>query len=67
MYPNPTKGIVEIMGVTVDRVEVMDLTGRVATVVNGTNKVDISNMNRGVYMVHIITPDGVAVRKVVKK
>ncbi|MBQ0015927.1 MAG: T9SS type A sorting domain-containing protein [Bacteroidales bacterium] len=67
VYPNPTMGNVEIMGTTVSRVAVMDLAGRVATVVNGSNMVDMSSLSKGVYMFHIITPDGVAVRKVVKK
>ncbi|MCR5423906.1 MAG: fibronectin type III domain-containing protein [Bacteroidales bacterium] len=67
LYPNPTRGQVTLTADEVIKVEVLDLVGRtVATFVN-TNTFDLSDLVEGVYTLRITLPEGVAVRKVVKK
>lgn len=67
VYPNPTHGIVNIDAEDVVKVEVMDLNGRVAAVYENSNRVDLSDLNAGTYMLRIQTTNGTAVRRVVKK
>lgn len=65
--PNPTDGVVWLGGAKVQGVEVMDATGRTLRRVAATNRVDISDLPAGVYMLRVTTKNGAAVRKVVKK
>ena len=67
VFPNPTYGIVNIDADNVVSVEVMDINGRVAATFESTNKVDLSNLTAGTYMLRIQTANGTSVKKVVKK
>ena len=67
VFPNPTYGIVNIDADNVVSVEVMDINGRVAATFENTNKVDLSNLTAGTYMLRIQTANGTSVKKVVKK
>ena len=65
--PNPTEGVVWLGGAKVQGVEVMDATGRTLRRAAASNRVDISDLPAGVYMLRVTTKNGAAVRKVVKK
>lgn len=67
VYPNPTLGKVTVSSDNVTKVEVLDLVGRMVSTVEGTNVIDLSKLNNGVYTLRITTTEGVAVRKVIKK
>ncbi|MBQ0015928.1 MAG: InlB B-repeat-containing protein [Bacteroidales bacterium] len=67
LYPNPTTNSVTITGATVYSVDVMDMTGRKISTVEGTNTVDMTIVGNGVYMMRIETSEGTAVRKVIKR
>ena len=67
MYPNPTKGLLNIEGEGVVRVEVYDLGGRRVRSVEHVRSIDMSALPSGVYYVRVVLPDGIAVEKVVKK
>ena len=66
LYPNPTNGIVHLEG-DVDMVRVYDLLGHEVASFVGDNDVDLGILGTGVYTLHIVTPRGVAVKKVVKR
>ena len=52
LYPNPTTGLVKIGNKNVERVEVIDQTGRVVLQqTNGDNTIDLSNLSSGLYIV----------------
>ncbi|MBP5190229.1 MAG: T9SS type A sorting domain-containing protein, partial [Bacteroidales bacterium] len=71
VYPNPTDGDVIVEGRGVERIEVMDVTGRV--LINrrcegaADCRIDISTFGQGAYLLRVTTVDGVAIRKVVKR
>ncbi len=67
IYPNPTTGLLQICAERVDRVEVLDLVGRRVAVFENTATLDLSNLAQGTYTLRVTMPDGVAIRKVVKK
>lgn len=69
IYPNPTNGVISITGLT-DKATatIMDATGRVvltAEVIN--NKVDVSAMAHGVYVLRIETAKGISNHRIIKQ
>ena len=47
--------------------EVLDIVGRRVATYENTNVLDLTNLAEGAYTLRITLPDGIAVRKVVKK
>ena len=67
IYPNPTSGIIIINNDNVKKIEVLDVEGRILSGYKNTNTIDISKYGKGVYTLRIELPEGVVVRKVVRK
>ena len=68
LYPNPTSGKLTIVADEVSMVEVYSQIGsKVATfTLNNEHVIDLGNLPKGVYILRVTMPEGVAVRKVVK-
>lgn len=66
-YPNPTNGVVSFNRDDIQKVEVMDLNGKLLDVQEYSTSVDFSNLSSGTYILRISTPDGIAIRKLIKK
>jgi len=66
-YPNPNNsGILHVEGnVTLNAVEIIDLTGN--TIINqqviNSNQIDIHGLHQGIYLVKMITDEGVFIKK----
>ncbi|MBR1765899.1 MAG: T9SS type A sorting domain-containing protein, partial [Bacteroidales bacterium] len=67
IYPNPTKGTVHIEAEGVDKIEVIDETGRWVKSVEKENFVDISNLPNGSYLLKIRIGHTTVVRRVLKQ
>ena len=67
VYPNPTSGRVQINVTEAEKVEVLDLVGRLVAVYENTNTLDLTNLADGTYTLRITLAEGVALRKVVKR
>ena len=70
LFPNPTSGMLTIRGNGLKRVEVMDMVGRAMLIVEcqrDSERVDLSELPQGTYVVRIIAENGIAVRRVVKR
>ncbi len=67
LYPNPTTGLLHIEGSDIISVQVTDITGQAVAVYEKTNVLDLSHLTTGVYTLRIVTPNGIAVRKVIKQ
>lgn len=67
IYPNPTRGRVTVSAEDVVKIEVLDIVGRLVATFENTNTFDISNLGEGAYTLRITLPEGMTVRKVVKK
>jgi len=69
VYPNPTKGEVFIKGIKdLQSIELFTITGqRVNSIKTSIDKVDMSNLQTGVYFMKITSVNGVGIKKVVKK
>ena len=68
VYPNPTKGEVTLEGDGIQSVRIVNAFGQTvynAKVEGNQARIDLSQMAKGVYMMHIGTEQGLAVRKIV--
>ena len=67
VYPNPTTGVLHIDAVDVQKVECYSPMGQLVAVYDNERDLNISSLAQGVYTLRITVPQGVTVRKVVKK
>ncbi|MCW1147106.1 LamG-like jellyroll fold domain-containing protein, partial [Flavobacterium lacisediminis] len=61
IYPNPSTGIFNIVSQQNVSVEIYDLLGKLVynqSLANGTNSIDISNINTGVYLLKVTDANG---------
>lgn len=65
-YPNPVEDKLYISE-EVSEVSIVDINGRTVITANNTRVVDMSNLSNGIYFARVITDNGIAVKKVVKK
>ena len=68
VYPNPTTGNLYIDAMGIQKVECYNQMGQLVRVYdNVLNSIDLNNLSEGVYTLRITVPQGVTMRKVVKK
>ena len=67
VYPNPTMGVLHIDAMDVQKVECYSQMGQLVGVYDNVNELNISELADGVYMLRITVPQGVTMRKVVKR
>ena len=67
VYPNPTLGELHIGAVDVQKVECYNQMGQLVAVYDNENNINISSLAGGVYTLRITVPQGVTMRKVMKK
>ncbi len=68
VYPNPTTGNLYIDAVGIQKVECYNAMGQLVRVYdNVLNNIDLNNLSEGVYTLRITVPQGVTMRKVVKR
>jgi hypothetical protein len=58
IVPNPTTGVINILGNTPDQVQVYDAIGRLLLVEKNVSKFDISKYSKGVYMIRLSNKSG---------
>ena len=66
-YPNPTEGTITFNNQEIKKVEVLDAMGRIVAVYENSYIISLANLVNGIYTMRITLPDGVAIRRVVKK
>ena len=68
VHPNPTDGVVTIDYATVEKVEVLDSTGRLLLQSDDSRTLDLRELGAGTYLLRITTRQGSVIsRKVVKQ
>jgi len=68
LYPNPAVDVVNIKANSkVLSYEIYDLTGRKVGAGNNSEKVNVSNLSKGNYIINIVTKDGNTTTKFIKK
>ncbi|AQS94157.1 hypothetical protein BXQ17_08820 [Polaribacter sp. BM10] len=71
LYPNPVKDVLQIQNinnVNIKKIEVYNLLGkRLQLIKNPINKINISNLSEGVYLLKIDTAKGNIMKRIMKK
>ena len=67
VYPNPTTGVLHIGAMDVQKVECYNQMGQLVAVYDNENNISINSLANGVYTLRITVPQGVTMRKVVKR
>ena len=67
VYPNPTTGELHIDAVDVRKVECYSQMGQLVRVYENVRDFDLGDLAQGVYVLRITVPQGVTMRKVVKR
>ena len=68
VYPNPTKGEITLEGEGINHIRIVNTYGQVvynAKVEGDQVRIDLSQMGKGIYMMHIEAESGQTVRKIV--
>ncbi len=66
IYPNPSNGIFEIQSETkFDKVEVVDMEGRIILSGSETTKIDLSNKSQGIYLIRLHANDMILSERIV--
>ena len=68
IYPNPFKDVVNIEGIQTERIEITDINGKTTKVkVQDPNRVDLSYLKRGIYVISIFADKNKWTQKIVKE
>ena len=69
LFPNPTKGMVEIKSnIDVKEISISDVNGKVIKTLTNDKSIDMSHLSKGVYFLNVTTKDDkVIIKKVVKE
>lgn len=68
VYPNPATDVLHVEANGINRIEVIDLAGRIVlSSTQAQNTINISSLANGIYMLRTSTMEGVNVQKIVKK
>jgi hypothetical protein len=66
IYPNPTSEML-FFNVTAEKVEILDLNGRIVKSLVSSNKMDVRALSAGNYLLKIFSNDGISTHRFVKE
>lgn len=67
IFPNPTSGVVKITGTAIDKIEVHSISGAMVLNNFNENKIDLSDLKNGIYLLKITSNDKLVIKKIIKK
>jgi hypothetical protein len=69
VYPNPTHNMLNVVSdLQIKQIDIYDINGKVVKrIINPEQTVSVSDLSKGVYMLHIQTDKGVAIKKITKQ
>lgn len=65
IYPNPSNGIINIGNKNLKKIVVYDITGKKIKELKASSQIDLSDVTKGIYLINLISDDGVTVNKIV--
>ena len=67
VYPNPASDKLNVEGEGISEVQLMDINGRTVMSANKGGMLNIASLANGVYVIRVVTAEGVHTQKIVKK
>lgn len=65
IYPNPSKGIINIENKNLDRIIIYDMSGRIIREMIPQSQIDLSDITKGVYLIKLISGTKSLVDKII--
>ncbi|SHJ22527.1 Por secretion system C-terminal sorting domain-containing protein [Mesonia phycicola] len=66
-YPNPTNGILNIKSTNLKKIQLFDITGKILKVYEPKNQIDLSGLEKGIYIIKLYSESGIKMDKIVIK
>ncbi len=72
LFPNPTHRYLNVQydkaNLTIEAIQLFDLSGRALNIIHHDDQIDLGNLPKGIYFIHLKSEDGQTItRKVIKK
>lgn len=65
LYPNPTKGILNIENLNIEKIVVYEIYGKELMEFKPNSQIDLSNFSKGIYLIKLISKSKIVVEKIV--
>lgn len=65
LYPNPTKGILNIENLNLEKIVVCEIYGKELMEFKPNSQIDLSNFSKGIYLIKLISKSKIVVEKIV--
>lgn len=65
LYPNPTKGILNIENLNLEKIVVYEIYGKELMEFKPNSQIDLSNFSKGIYLIKLISKSKIVVEKIV--
>jgi hypothetical protein len=66
-FPNPSSGLIRINAMDIKAISIFDINGNLIEEAYGSKEIDLTNQNKGLYFIRIITRNGMVIKKLVIK
>jgi len=65
IYPNPARGVIHVEGAESYNLEVYNIIGELILRAMNSNEIDLSYVDKGIYLLKVITPDQHILSKII--
>lgn len=65
LYPNPSKGILNIENIDLDIIQLYNTAGKKIRELHPQTQIDLSDISKGIYFIKLVSPKGVLVKKII--
>lgn len=65
VYPNPSKGIINIENEDLNKIQIYDVTGKKIRELNPQSQIDLTDISKGIYFMRLISDKGILVNKII--
>lgn len=65
IYPNPSKGILNIGNKDLNKILIYDFSGKKIEELTATPQIDLSDISKGIYLMKLISEEGILVAKII--
>lgn len=64
IYPNPSNGVINIETKNFNKILIYDITGKKIRELPASSQIDLSDISKGLYLIKLISDDGVLIGKI---
>lgn len=65
LYPNPTKGILNIENINLEKIVIYEIYGKELEEFKPKSQIDLSNLSKGIYLIKLISESKIVIKKIV--